>query len=270
MNLAAVRARVGEARELRATLEEGPRDEVAATIAVSGMLAEQLARELGRDAVPGAVRVTEGRALSSGDLAVHVIAGEPNEDDRAYVRSANRLEIPVVLVQLWPQEDWTAPFVLSPFVVECRPGEGFPVDDISARIVDAVGTGSALADRVPVLRDQLERRLVRDSVVRAGVVGALGGRGRAARPLITLEQARLLARLRPVGDDVAVPGGTQALVAGSVATLEAWGLLFRGIARRSRGIVPARVADAAIAAGATWALAAVAKTARATLATRNE
>src|SRR5919106_6733769 len=269
MNLASLRALVGEARELRSTLEEGPRDEVAATIAVSGMLAEQLARELGRHAVPGAVRVVEGRALSSGDLAVHVFAGEPGEDDRAYVGSANRLEVPVVLVQLWPQEDWTSPFVLSPFVVECRPGKGFPIDDIAARIVDALGTGSALAERVPVLRDQLERRVVRDSVVRAGVVGALGGRGRAARPLITLEQARLLARLRPVGDD-AVPGGQQALVAGSVAALEAWGLLFRGLARRSRGTVPARVADAAIAAGATWALAAAAKTARATLGTRDE
>jgi hypothetical protein len=270
MNLAALRAFVGEARELRSALEEGPRDEAAATIAVSGMLAEQLARELGRDAAPGAVRVAEGRALSSGDLAVHAFAGEPSEDDRALVTSANRLEVPVVLVQLWPQEDWTPPYVLSPFVVECRPGEGFPIDDIAARIVDAVGTGSALSERVPVLRDQLERRVVRDSVVRAGVVGALGGRGRAARPLITLEQARLVARLRPVGDDDAVPGGPQALVAGSVAALEAWGLLFRGLARRSRGIVPTRVADAAIAAGATLALAALAKTARATLATRNE
>jgi hypothetical protein len=269
MNLAALRAFVGQARELRSALEEGPRDEVAATIAVSGMLAEQLVRELGRDAVPGAVRVAAGRALSSGDLAVHVFAGEPSEEDRAYVRSANRLEVPVVLVQLRPQEDWTPPYVLSPFVVECQPGEGFPIDDIAARIVDAVGTGSALAERVPVLRDQLEKRVVRDSVVKAGVVGALGGRGRAARPLITLEQARLVARLRPVDDEV-VPGGPQALVAGSVAALEAWGLVFRGLARRSRGILPARVADAAIAAGATLALAALAKTARAKLPTRDE
>jgi hypothetical protein len=262
MNLASLRALVGEARELRSALDEEAGGEPASTVVVSGMLAEQLVRELGRGAALWSVRTQVGGELHAGDVVVHVFAGEPSEDDVAYVRSANRLDVPVVLVQLWPQKDWTRPFVLSPFVVECRPGAGFPIEEIAARIVDAVGTGSALAERVPVLRDALEGRAVREAVARAAVVGALGGRGRAARPLITLEQARLLARLRPLPDE-AVPAAPQAVVAGSVAALEAWGHLMRGLARRARRVVPAPLADTAIAAGGTWMLAAAAKAVRA-------
>lgn len=264
MNLAGLRALVGETRQLHAAAQEEGPDETATAIVVSGMLAEQLARELGRGAAPGAIRVRGGESLSRGDLAVHVIAGAPSDDDTAYVRSADRLQAPVVLVQLWPQEDWTPPFVLSPFVVECRPGQGFPVDEIAARIVDAVGSGSSLGHRVPVLRDELERRAVREAVVRAAFVSAVGARGTPARPLVALEQARLLARLHPV-DEEQVPGGPQAAAVGSIALLQGWALLFRGLARRARRVVPGPVTDAAVAAGGTWLLAAAAKAARARL-----
>jgi hypothetical protein len=264
MNVAGLRALVGETRRLHAAVNEAGHDETASSIVVSGMLAEQLARELGRGAAAGAVRV-RGDSLSPGDLAVHVFAGAPSDDDTAYVRSANSLEVPVVLVQLWPQEDWTAPLVLSPFVVECRPGEGFPIAEIAARVVDAVGSASSLGDRVPVLRDALERRAVREAVARAAFVAAVGARGAPARPLVALEQARLLARLHPVGEEQ-VPGGPQAAAAGAIALLQGWGLLFRGLARRTRRVVPGPVTDAAVAAGGTWLLAAAAKAARARLA----
>ncbi|HUF01423.1 MAG TPA: hypothetical protein VMN35_03270 [Gaiellaceae bacterium] len=263
MRVAALRALAGEVRELRSALQEESRPQARGVVVVSGMLAEQLARELGREADQGAVRVGDGR-LNADDLAVHVFAGEPSEDDVAYVRSANRTDVPVVLVQLWPQEDWTPPFVLSPFVVECRPGEGFPIDLIAARVVDAAGSDSVLADRVPVVSGAFERRAVREAIARAGLAGLLGGRGRSARPLITREQARLLGRLRAVPED-AVPGGTEAVVAGTVAALEAWGHLLRGVARRARAVVPARLADAAIGAGGTWAVAEAAKALRSRL-----
>jgi hypothetical protein len=193
---------------------------------------------------------------------VHVFAGEPSEDDRAYVRAADRQGVSVVLVQLWPQDDWTSPFVLSPFVVECRRGAGFPVGEIAARILDAVGTESALAERLPLLRDDVERRAVRHAVFKSALLGGLGGRNRAARPLITLEQARLVARLRPLPEEPASPG---AALAGSIAALEAWGHVFRTVARRAGRVAPTRVTNAAVAAGGTWALAALSKVVRARL-----
>jgi hypothetical protein len=259
--LASARGLVGEARELRAALEEAP-PRSAVTVVISGMLAEQLARELARGAEPGVVRLADGRMLTEGDLAIHVFAGEPSDDDRAYLRAAERQGVSVVLVQLWPQDDWTAPFVLSPFVVECKPGAGFPMGEIAARILDAVGTESALAERLPVLREELERRAVRQAVVKAGLLGALGGRSRAARPLITLEQARLVARLRLLPEE---PASTGAALAGSIAALEAWGHAFRRLARRAGRVAPTRVTNAAVAAGGTLALAAIAKALRARL-----
>jgi|GEM_PF-3923525 len=64
---------------------------------------------------------------------VRIVAGDPSPEDEALVAEAAREGIEVVIVQLWPQADWTRPFVLSPFVVECRAGEGFPVEEIADR-----------------------------------------------------------------------------------------------------------------------------------------
>ena len=50
-----------------------------------------------------------------------------------------------MIVQLWPQADWTTPFVLTPFVVECRAGEGFPVGEISGRIAEATENAAVSA-----------------------------------------------------------------------------------------------------------------------------
>jgi hypothetical protein len=172
-------------------------------VSVSGVLAEQLARELGAGAEPGAVRTEGDGAAPGADVLVRVIAGELTEVDLALVRAADA-RLPVVLVQLWPQADWTRPFVLSPFVVECRAGEGFPMREIADRIVDAAEQTPSLAAGIPALRGSVERKLIRQSVVRASLL-ALRPRGAATRPALTLEQLRLVARLGMVGDDVRAP-----------------------------------------------------------------
>ncbi|MGH3065783.1 MAG: hypothetical protein ACRDOF_05710, partial [Gaiellaceae bacterium] len=99
--------------------------EGAGPVVISGMLAEQLAKELGAGAVAGAVVVDDGTRAATAEVLVHVVAGEPSDADETLVRSADQRGAPVVIVQLWPQADWTPPFVLTPFVVECRAGEGF-------------------------------------------------------------------------------------------------------------------------------------------------
>jgi hypothetical protein len=223
-------------------------------VVVSGMLAEQLIRELGADSVAGAVTADDGARVPVAEVLVRVVAGEPSEADEVFVRTADERRTPVVVVQLWPQADWTPPFVLSPFVIECRAGEGFPLREISDRIVEASEHGPLLAARVPALRKAVSRSVVRQAVVRSAVLGVAGAGKGAARPLIALEQIRMLARLRAMRTG-SVGADEVPFVAGGAALALAAGFAFRGVARAAREVLPAPAADAAVAAAGTWALA---------------
>jgi hypothetical protein len=218
-------------------------------LGVSGVLAEQLARELGAGAEAGAVRVV-GSPTPGIAAAVRVIAGEPSDEDEAFVSAGDRAGVPIVLVQLWPQADWTPPFVLSPFVVECRAGEGFPLSEIASRIAEALADAPVLAARIPVLRDTVASRAIRTSVVRAALLGL---RGRS-RPLITLEQLRLTAQLRSL-DARATGGGPTPELAATAGAFVASGFALRAAARTLRRFLPDPLANAAVAAAGTWALA---------------
>lgn len=242
------------AHVLRSELDVGR----AGFLSVSGVLAEQLVRELGAGAEPGAVKVGGDVVPGGAEVLVRVVAGDPTDVDLAFVRAADSSGVSVVLVQLWPQADWTLPFVLSPFVVECRAGEGFPVREIADRIVDAAES-SALAARIPVLRQSVERKLVLRFVVRASLLAARS-RKSATRPVLTLEQLRMVARLSAVSDDArAGLRAEPAMLGGVLGVVLASGVAFRGVARTARYVLPAPVANAAVAAAGTWALARAAR-----------
>jgi hypothetical protein len=218
-------------------------------VGVSGVLAEQLVRELAAGADPGSVRVVD-RPGPGFSVAVRVVAGDPTDEDRAFVVAADRASVPVVLVELWPQADWTPPFVLTPFVVECRAGQGFPVPEIAARIVEAAEDAPGLAARVPALRDAAASRAIRTAVARTALL-ALRGR---SRPLLTLEQLRLVSQLRTL--DARVAGGPPTPeLAATAAGLLAGGFALRQAARRARRALPGPLANAAVAAAGTWLLA---------------
>lgn len=246
-----------EVRGLAGAIQEETSPDSAGPIVVSGMLCEQLARELSAGAAPGAVVVADTASRQPAEVRVHVMAGEPSAADEALVREADSAGTPIVLVQLWPQERWTPPYVLTPFVVECRAGEGFPTDEIGRKIVDAAEHWTHLARRVPVLHDIVADKLVRSSVIRAALLGALGGRGEGSRSVLTLEQTRTAARLQSLRGRL--PSDEMPLVAGVAASVVALGFLFREAALRARNVLPAPVANAAIAASATWALATAAR-----------
>ena len=218
------------------------------------MLAAELARELGAAADPGVVTADGAPRVAGADVAVHVIAGVPSDEDTAFVRTADAADLPVVLVQLWPQAEWTLPFVLTPFVVECRAGAGFPVREIACRIAEAADNALALAARVPVLQEVVTAGVVRGAVVRAALLGIAGARRGSSRPLIALEQARMISRLRvtatgpPASDEMPV-------IAGGVGLLIASGFAFRTVARAARRVLPEPIADVVVGAGSTWALA---------------
>jgi hypothetical protein len=249
VNVAALRELALEARGSVQTVRAELAQSSSGRVVVSGMLAEQLARELGAGARPGAVVV--GDDVQGAVVVVRVIAGEPSDEDDAIVRAADRAGVPVVLVQTWPQADWRAPFVLSPFVVECRTGEGFPLSEIAARIVLAVENPPALAVRAPVLADPAERTVVRSAVARAALMALAGVPG--ARAGIALEQARMLARLRAL-DPPSEPDHP-GVVAGGVAATLAASYALRHAARGARRVLPARVSDPLIAVAGTFALA---------------
>jgi hypothetical protein len=249
-----MRALAEEARRLVSTVATEGDAEAVGPIGVSGVLAEQLAKELSAGADAGAIVVGGPELAGRAEVLVRIVAGEPTPEDDAFVRAADRRDVPVVVVQLWPQADWTPPFVLSPFVVECRAGEGFPVSEIAARIGDASEASAVLAARIPVIADSIRARLVKKSVIRAAALGFAGSRYGASRPLLTLEQIRLLSQLRtvsgtpPAADDVRARGVGAAAVAGA-------GVVFRAAARSLRNVLPEPIANTAVAAAGTWALA---------------
>ena len=184
--VAGIRQGLLEGKGLWSELRDEPARAEGAVV-VSGMLAEQLARQLGAGAEPSAVVAREGGSVARAEVVVRVIAGDPSPEDAALVRAADHEGIPVVLVQLWPQAEWTKPFVLSPFVVECRPGEGFPVVEIADRIGEAVDAAPALAARIPALQEAVvsdlkrARSLAPRSSGSSALAGPLARRSPASR-----------------------------------------------------------------------------------------
>lgn len=243
---------LGEVRGIADVVRAGAEAGRAGPVLVSGVLAEQLARELSAGAAPGSVVVGDVGRLAAAGVLVHVVAGELSEADDKLVREAERGAVPVILVQIWPQADWTPPYVRTPFVVECKPGAGFPVSAIAARIVEAVEDPIALASRVPVLQDAASRGAILTATVRAALLGGLA-RSRSTRPLLTLEQVDLLASLRALQGKTGEPADLRAL-AGAAAGVAGGAFLVRELARAARRVLPRPVADAAVAASATWLL----------------
>jgi hypothetical protein len=254
VRLVRLRGLAQEARGLGFAVRDEASVRHAGPIVVSGMLAEQLAKELCMGATPGAVVARTTAPPSHASVQVHVIAGDPTPEDEALVRRAVDAHVEVVLVELWPQADWTRPFVLSPYVVECRAGEGFPIEAIAARIVEATEDASELSSRVPALVGAARGALVKQAVVRSALIGFLGSRLGTSRPLLVREQALTLARLRTVSSGTAVSEEAPVLAGGVVGAVVA-GLVLREVARRARGVVPAPLAQAAVAAAGTWAVA---------------
>jgi hypothetical protein len=247
----ALRALALEARAALTVLEQASEPARVGSLVVSGMLAEQLARELAAGARTGSVVIGDEVALRGAAVAVRVIAGDPSDADDAFVRAADDALVPVVLVQLWPQADWRAPFVLSPFVVECAAGKGFPVPEIAARIAEATEDAPALAARLPALEESVRSATVRSAVLRTALF-ALLARGPGSRAVLAAEQVRALAQLRALSPP-AEPDPRAAVVGAAAGTI-ALGYALRSLARAARGAIPPRLADAAVAGAGTWAI----------------
>jgi hypothetical protein len=243
----------------------GPRDVVALArhqrrgravrgpLLVTGLLAEQLARELRAGGEPGLVR-TSGEPAEAAAF-VRVVAGAATAEDERTMRDATRALVPVVAVQT-ASRSVRLPYVLAEDVVECPPGSGFPVDEIADRLAAALGQdGAPLAAALPVLRDAVARRSLTDGALAAASLAALGAGAGPRLPVLALAQARMLSDLSVASGADRTGDGPEAAarelgvpLAAAIGT----GLAGRELVRRLP--VRVRLLDALVAAGATVAL----------------
>lgn len=227
---------------------------------VTGVLAEQLARELAAGS-DGHHIVTSGDPAGAAAL-VRVVAGAATRADEEALRSATRALVPVVVVQTGVSTV-RLPYVLATDVVECPPGKGFPIDEIAAAVAGVLaGRGPALAAAVPVLRPAVERQRTVHAATAAAALVALARDEGPRFPVLTLAQARLLSDLsvsggRTPGDD---PKAVAESVAVPLAAAVGTGLVARSLVRRLP--VRGRALEGAVAAGFTLALAAFARSVR--------
>lgn len=198
---------------------------------VGGVLTEQLQRELTRDGGAAAVRVG-GRPDQAAAL-VRVLAGAPTPEDEAELKAARRAKVPVVAVQTGT-EDFDVPYVLATDIVKCRPGEGFPVDEIAEAIAARLGEeGTGLSARLPVLREPLCRELIESFSRKNGIVAVAIFVPGADFPVLTLNQIRLVLRL---GAAHGVEIDQQRLP--EVLATVAAGFGLRAVARQVLGAIP--------------------------------
>ena len=227
--------------------------DVRGPILVTGLLAEQLARELRAGGEPELVRTTGEPAHAV--AFVRVVAGAATSEDERTMREATRALVPVVAVQT-AARTVRLPYVLAEDVVECPPGSGFPVAEIADRLAAALGHDAApLAAGLPVLRDAVGRRGVTDGALAAASLAALGAGAGPRLPVLALAQARMLSDLSVASGAERTGDGPEAAardVGLPLAAALGTGLVGRELVRR----LPfrARVVDALVAAGATAAL----------------
>jgi len=217
---------VGLVRELQAsagTLEP---------LQVSGVLAEQLARELRVGGEERLVRV--GGDPRSASALVVVVGGSATEEDERLLRAATRARTPAIAVQTGRDADLDVPYVLATDVVVCPPGEGFPVERIAEALAIRLGEdGTRLAAKLPVLRDAVCQWLIASFSRRNGLVGTFVFVPGTDMPALTLNQLRLVLRIADA-HDVEID---QARAPEILATIGG-GFLFRALAREVLGFVP--------------------------------
>ena len=171
---------IGVVRELR---RRGG-DPRPLSVAGARELVPVLARELRAGGEAGAV---VENAVE--DVSVLVWVGPPDEER---LHAADRAGVPIVAVT----DDDVVPYVLATSVVRIPPGQGFPVGEIARAVANKLGEdGTALAARLPVVREAVCDHLIASFAKRNAVIaGAVFVPG-VDMPLLTLNQVRLVLRI---------------------------------------------------------------------------
>ncbi len=236
---------LGVVREARAA------DRARAFLAVQGPGAPQLAERLSRGGDPAAVRVGSG---SAGALAtVVLLADAPSGSETEAMRRAARASAAIVVVRTGGH-DVRLPYVFPDAVIEADGGDVDVARLARALAAELGAEAAALAARLPVLQDAVERDVVARTAVTNAAVAVLPWIRQAHMPLMTLAQARMLlaldiARGRSLPD---APRELAAVAGPELAAALAAGVGLRGFYRRLP--VRGRLLGAAVAYGGTRAL----------------
>jgi uncharacterized protein (DUF697 family) len=146
-------------------------------------------------AEPEAVRL--GDPLGA-DVYVHVLAGDPGQEDVAVLRQTRRVRVPAIVVSSRGPASGAAtiPYILATDVVWMDEGEGFPLEEIAESIAARLGEdGAALAARVPLLREAVCWQLVSSFSRKNGTLAAAIWIPGADLPVLALNELRLVSRL---------------------------------------------------------------------------
>jgi uncharacterized protein (DUF697 family) len=216
---------LGLVRELR-------KDGQTLPLQVSGVLAEQLARELRAGGNAAFVRVGGDPARAS--VLVLVLAGAPRPEDESLLRAAGLARTPIVAVQTGREPDLDIPYVLATDVVPCPPGAGFPVPEIAAAIAGRLGEqGTGLAAKLPALREPVCRALTASFARKNGILAAAIFVPGADFPVLTTNQLRLVLRIAAAhGEEI------DAQRAPEIAATIGNGFAFRALAHQALAFVP--------------------------------
>jgi uncharacterized protein (DUF697 family) len=209
--------------------------EAAKPLVVGGarQLAAVLRRDLGRGAKPGGVRADD--EPKGGAIYVHVLGGDPTDDDKAALKRARRARVPIVAVVAGPRSDVAIPSVLATDAIQLEAGQGFPLEAIAALVAARLGEDAApLAGRVPLLRRAVCERLVAMFARRNGIIGAAAFIPGVDLPVLALNEIRLILRLEQAYGLEIDPRERLPEI---VATLGA-GFGLRAIARELLDVVP--------------------------------
>ena len=234
-------------RRLLKEIDSSGRGEHLLAVGGSSELAPVLRQQLLRGrADPGAVHLG---GPEGADVYVHVLAGEPSEEDAAALGRARRARVPVIAVA---PENIELPYVLATDIVRVETGESFPLESIAQAIAARLGEdGAPLAARVPLLRDAVCDRLVASFARKNGVLAAAVWIPGADLPVLTLNELRLVLR---VAQAYAVDDVRERLP--ELAATVGAGFGLRAVARELLNLVPVAgwVVKGAVAYGGTRAL----------------
>jgi uncharacterized protein (DUF697 family) len=210
-------------------------DERAIVVEGARELATALARELGRGAEPGAVRV--GGSLEDAAALVYLLTGPPAPEDVDALRGADRGLVPIVCVRIarggfLPDED--VPYVLPTDIVDVPPGAPLPTEEVARRLAARLGEkGANVARRAPVLRETVADELIRRFALHNGyIAGAWFIPGGESLPL-TIRELRLVLRIAHLyGHEVRTARAPE------IAAVLASGYGLKGLAKRLLATLP--------------------------------
>ncbi len=222
---------LGVLREVR----RGTGDDRPLGVAGARELVPILARELRAGGEPAAV--VEDRVEG---LAVLVWVGAADEQR---LQAASKAGVPIVAVSDEP----SLPYVLAGDIVRVPPGQGFPIEQITAAVAAKLGeNGTSLAARLPMLRPAVCRWLIAHFAKRNGLISAAIFIPGVDLPVLTLNQIRLVLRIAlAYGEQLDKQRATELL---GVVGL---GFGFRAVARELLDFVP--IAGWAVKGGVAYA-----------------